>query len=266
MLNKVLKLSYQTAIRNLRVFSSINKPEADYTVNLGGELDDESLYFRRLQELQNLRNTETVPHKDLGVDKKELEKLKPDQLVDTIEEKELARDVMTSKNMKEDVDRMGNEGGAQDQGSVKLKEKQNQDSVDQKSNLQGKKADIEQMRAIGVDKEGVEIDTNYDKYNLNKGAIDYEESNKVVKTTDTSFNSPKLVIQSNYRVGYENMTGRSFDPLVQGDPGEKIDLQAEAKERIKNDLVDRNAKGPDATKPIQQTIKYGLFDSNPRTS
>ena len=70
------------------------------------------------------------------------------------------------------------------------------------------------MRNIGKSQEGVEIDTDYDKYRLNKGAIDYFDNNKVVKTSDTSFNSPKLVIQTSYRSGYENMAGRSFDPLV----------------------------------------------------
>ena len=87
-------------------------------------------------------------------------------------------------------------------------------------------------------------------YRLNKGAVDYDDHNRVVKTSDTSFNSPKLVIQTSYRAGYENMLGRSFDPLVQGDPGVKLDLQEMAKERIENDLVDKNAKGTMATRPI----------------
>ena len=45
---------------------------------MGGELDDETIYLKRLQELQNLKDTSTVQHKDLGADKKEQEKLEPD--------------------------------------------------------------------------------------------------------------------------------------------------------------------------------------------
>ena len=51
-------------------------------------------------------------------------------------------------------------------------------------------------------------------------------------------------------MGIENLSGRTFDPLIQGDPGEILNLKEEAMERVKQDSVNFNEKGLDATKPV----------------
>jgi len=117
----------------------------------------------------------------------------------------------------------------------------------------------------------VEPSEEFDKLRLNKGAENYEDIferplEKITKH-DPSFNDPKLLMQSRVRVGFENLAGRSFDPLIQGDPGELLDIKQESIERVKNDSVDFKEKGLDATKPVHHDHKTTvLFNSNPRTS
>ena len=68
-------------------------------------------------------------------------------------------------------------------------------------------------------------------------------------------------------MGFEHTSGRSFDPLVNADPGGEVldheKLQKEAIERVKNDNVDIKSSGNDATKPLSAIYrKTGIFSTS----
>ena len=73
---------------------------------------------------------------------------------------------------------------------------------------------------------------NYDDLHLNKGAEDYEKpfsrSFKDIKKFDTTINDPKDIAQEIDHRGYQNLAGKSFNPLIQSDPGELLDLKEQA--------------------------------------
>eukprot|EP00347_Sterkiella_histriomuscorum_P007032 403350507 len=204
------------------------------------------------------------------------EQFKPEIIHEAKSERELTRDILCSEDrqFKDDVDRMAYMGNAQDQGGVKMKQAQR--SIDEENKLNQEKWDecqneqyteeLSEKKNIGKTHQSVEPDKTFDKYQLNKGAVDHEGRHHIEKTTDPTFNNPKLAFSGSYRIGYEHISGHAFDPLVQGDPGQRFDVKEQANERIDSDLVDQKEQGNEATKPITQKIKHGLFDSNPRTS
>lgn len=103
-------------------------------------------------------------------------------------------------------------------------------------------------------KSNVDVDTNYDNLNLNKNAEgfehSFERSFENISKHDPTFNDPKNVLQYRDRAGIENISGRTFDPLIQGDPGELENLKENAEERVKNDSVDYRKQNEEGTKPI----------------